>query len=84
MSLEDILNKIAKENNAVLLKVNKEDLEESISGLQQLFPIINNRVIIGNGNNRKQAAKDSEELKKHFDTAITSMMMLLANMEVEE
>jgi len=83
VSIEKILNKIAKENNAVLLKVKKEDLEDSISGLQQLFPLINRQVIIGNGTNHKQAAKDSAELKKHFDTAITSMMMLLANMEVE-
>lgn len=84
MSIEEILNKIAKENDAVLLKVKKEDLEDSIAGLQQLFPIINQRVIIGNENNHKQAEKDSAELKKHFDTAITAMMMLLANTEVEE
>ena len=36
------------------------------------------QVIRGNGGNARQAAIDSAEIAKHFDTAIASMTMLLA------
>lgn len=34
--------------------------------------------MIGNGSNKEQGRKDAEELGKHFDTAIDSMIILLA------
>lgn len=34
--------------------------------------------MIGNGSNKEQGRKDAEGLGKHFDTAIDSMIILLA------
>lgn len=65
----------------VVLKVSKEDLEESLAGLSQLKPILQMNVVIGNGKNTRQAAKDKAEIGKHFDTAITAMTMLLGQMK---
>lgn len=65
----------------VVLKVSKEDLEDSLAGLSQLKPILQRNVIIANGKNRKQGEIDSAELGKHFDTAITAMTMMLGQME---
>ncbi len=65
----------------VVLKVSKEDLEDSLAGLSQLKPILQRNVIAANGKNRKQGAIDSAELGKHFDTAITAMTMMLGQME---
>ena len=50
----------------IKIAVSKEDLEESIS----------------NGNNKHQAAVDSAQIKKHFDTAIDAMTMLLSGFDV--
>ena len=59
----------------------KEELEDSIAGLSQLKPILKANVIKANGKNKIQAQKDSIEVGKHFDTAITVMTMLLAGFE---
>lgn len=58
--------------------VKQEDLENSIAGLTQLKPILQMQVIRSNGKNKIQAAIDSAELGKHFDTAIDAMTMLLS------
>ena len=65
----------------VKIGVNQENLEDSIAGLQQLKPILQMQVIRGNGGNARQAAIDSAEIAKHFDTAITAMTMLLTGFE---
>lgn len=65
-------------NGLVKIGVSQEDLEDSISGLRELKPILQAQVIKSNGVNKRQAAIDSRELGRHFDTAITAMMMLLA------
>ncbi len=70
--VENIGNGLAK------VGVSQEDLEESISGLRQLKPILQKQVMIGNGRNTKQGLKDATELGKHFDTAIDAMCMLLS------
>lgn len=65
-----------------VLKISKEDLEEAIPGLESLKPILQRQVKIGNGKDRKQGEIDAAELGKHFDTAINSMVTILAWMEV--
>lgn len=65
-----------------VLKISKEDLEEAIPGLESLKPILQKQVRIGNGKDRKQGEIDAAELGKHFDTAINSMVTILAWMEV--
>ena len=69
------------ENGLVMIGFAKEELEDSIAGLSQLKPILQANVIKANGKNKIQAQKDSIELGKHFDTAITVMTMLLAGFE---
>lgn len=68
-------------NGYVKIGVSQEDLEDSIAGLSQLKPILQAQVIKSNGSNGRQAAIDCAELGKHFDTAIDSMTMLLAEFE---
>jgi len=65
-------------NGFVKIGVKQEDLEDSINGLQQLKPILQQQVKIGNGKNIRQGIVDANELGKHFDTAIDAMTMLLA------
>ena len=69
------------ENGLVMIGLTKEELEDSIAGLTQLKPVLQANVIKANGKNKIQAQKDSIELGKHFDTAITVMTMLLAGFE---
>lgn len=66
--------------NSGLIKVgvSQEDLEESIAGLRELKPILQQQVMNGNGCDTKQGLKDAAELGKHFDTAIDAMCMLLS------
>ncbi len=64
-------------NGYVKIGVKQEDLEDSIDGLEHLRPILQHQVILLNGKDVKQAQIDAMELGKHFDTAITSMKMLL-------
>lgn len=61
----------------IKIAVSKEDLEESISGLSQLKPILQAIVIKSNGNNKHQAAVDSAQIKK-----IDAMTMLLSGFDV--
>lgn len=65
-----------------VLKISKEDLEEAIPGLESLKAILQKQVRIGNGKNIKQGEIDAAELGKHFDTAINSMVTILAWIEV--
>lgn len=65
------------ENGYIKIGVKQEDLEDGIAGLTQLKPILQAQVIKGNGADKRQAAIDSAELGKHFDTAIDAMTMLL-------
>ncbi len=60
----------------IKIAVSKEDLEESISGLSQLKPILQAIVIKSNGNNKHQAAVDSAQIKK-----IDAMTMLLSGFD---
>lgn len=64
-----------------ILKISKDDLEEAIPGLESLKSILQKQAIIGNGKNIKQGQIDAAELGKHFDTAINSMVTILAWME---
>lgn len=65
----------------IKISLKKEDLEESINGLSQLKPILQAIVIKSNGTNMRQAAVDSAQIKKHFDTAIDAMTMLLSGFD---
>ncbi|MCR1842776.1 toxin PIN [Murimonas intestini] len=62
----------------VKIGVKQEELEESITGLQQLKPILQKQVFAGNGRNVRQGEEDAKELGKHFDTAIEAMTILLS------
>lgn len=66
----------------VVLKLSKEDLENSISGLSGLKPMLQKKYLQANIDG--QGKKDAEELGKHFDTAINSMITLLSYMEIKE
>lgn len=68
-------------NGYIKIAVNQEDLEESLSALSQLKPILQAQVIKSNGPNKRQAAIDVRQLGKHFDTAINAMTMLLSEFE---
>lgn len=69
------------EDKFVLLKVKVEDLEESISGLSALKPILQKQVMFANAGNIEQGKVDSMELGKHFDTAIKAMAILISAYE---
>lgn len=70
-------------NGFVMVGIKKEELEESIEGLSQLKPVLQEQVIKENGKNKKQALIDSKELGGHFDTAIMAMKVLLAGFDDE-
>lgn len=63
-------------NGLVKIGVKQEDLENSISGLTQLKPVL--QAVVSRQQDKKQAAIDVGELGKHFDTAIDAMTILLA------
>lgn len=67
----------------VKICVSEEELEDSIAGLSQLKPILQEQVMKGNGRNRQQGLFDAAELGKHFDTAIDAITMLLAGLKGE-
>ncbi len=67
-------------NGMKVIKLSEEELEESISGLTQLKPILQQMVLKGNGMNMAQGEKDSREIGQHIDTAINSMVTILAYM----
>lgn len=68
-------------NGYIKIAVNQEELEESISALNQLKPILQAQVIKSNGPNKRQAAIDARQLGKHFNTAINAMTILLSGFE---
>jgi len=63
-----------------VIKLSEEEVEESISGLTELKPILQQMVLKGNGRNMAQGVKDSREIGQHIDTAINSMVTILAYM----
>lgn len=63
-----------------VLKIKKEDLEEAIPGITALKPILQRQVLLSN-KDKKQGKFDAEQLGKHFDTAINSMITVLGYME---
>ena len=65
----------------VVIKISKEELEDSIAGLTELKPIIQRLVMQANGKNIKQGMQDVAEVGKHFDTAIETMTSVLAGIE---
>lgn len=67
-------------NSIKVIKLSEDELEESIAGLTQLKPILQQMVLKGNGRNMAQGAKDSREIGQHLDTAINSMVTILAYM----
>ena len=67
----------------VKICVSEEELEDSIAGLSQLKPILQEQVMKGNARNRQQGLFDAAELGKHFDTAIDAMTMLLVGFKEE-
>lgn len=62
-----------------MMKLGKEELVDSIAGLEQLKPILQQQLVKGNMHGKGDA--DADELGKHFDTAITSMTILVAGFE---
>jgi len=64
-------------NSIKVIKLSEDELEESISGLK---PILQQMVLKGNGMNMVQGAIDSREIGQHLDTAINSMVTILAYM----
>lgn len=70
------------EDQIVVLKISKEDLEEAIPAFTQLKPILQQQVRLANGKNKKQGEIDAQELGNHFETAINSMITVLEYMNV--
>lgn len=62
-------------NGMVKIGVTQEALEDSISGLTQLKPVL--QAVVARQQDKKQAAIDYAELGRHFDTAIDAMTILL-------
>ncbi len=62
-------------NGMVKIGVTQEALEDSISGLTQLKPVL--QAMVALQQDKKQAAIDYAELGRHFDTAIDAMIILL-------
>lgn len=73
ISIGNVLGVIRKKEIAI------KDLEDSIKGISQIKPILQEIVKKMNGKNTKQGIRDSEELGIHFDTALKSMKILLSN-----
>lgn len=66
----------------VLLGVRKDDLVEAVAGLNQLKPIIQKQLLLINDEGKGK--EDSEEVGKHFETAVTAMEMLLGQIQKAE
>ena len=64
-------------NGYIKIGVKQEELENAICGLEDLKPVLQAVVLKSNEKNRKQGLIDAADIGKHFDTAITSMKMLL-------
>ena len=68
----------------IISKISRDELEESLSGLTKLKPILQKQVFKGNGCDIEQAFLDARELGLHFDTAIEAMTVLLTGFEEGE
>lgn len=62
-----------------ILRMSKEQLENSIAGLSQIKPVLQQKCLDANMDG--QGKKDAAELGEHFDTAINAMITVLAFME---
>ncbi len=62
-----------------VMALNEEKLKESIDGLSQIKPILQNKCLQINLDG--QGEKDSEQLGEHFQTAIDAMFTVLAIMQ---
>jgi hypothetical protein len=62
-----------------IFKFSNESLGDAISGLSQLKPILQNRVLSANLDG--QGKEDCKEIGEHFDTAVNAMTTLLIHME---
>lgn len=70
---------IEKQNDKfVKIAVKRGDLEESISSLQELRPIMQELIIRGNERDKMTAMKDIADMNRHLDTAVDAMLILLA------
>lgn len=65
-----------------VFKFSKEGLEDSIAGLTQLKPVLQQQVKLIN-KDKEQGDKDAQEIGEHFTTAINAMATLLVYMESE-
>jgi hypothetical protein len=65
-----------------VLKISKEDLENSITGLSQIKPTLQQHCLIVNLDG--QGKEDAKELGDHFDTAIDAMITVLGFIENKE
>lgn len=65
-----------------VLKLSKEGLESSISGLSQIKPVLQKQCLKINLDG--QGKQDAKELGEHFDTAINAVITVLAFMEERE
>lgn len=64
-------------DHIVVLKITKEALEEAIPAMSQLKPVLQKQVLLINGKNKVQGETDAQELGKHFEVAINSMITIL-------
>lgn len=62
-----------------VLKFDKDSLESSIDGLSQIKPVLQKQCLLANLDG--QGKEDAKELGEHFETAINSMVTLLALLE---
>lgn len=65
-----------------VLKIKKEDLENSIVGLSGIKPILQKHCLTSNLDG--QGVQDAKELGEHFETAINSMITILGWMESKQ
>lgn len=65
-----------------VFKFSQEGLKDSIAGLTQLKPVLQQQVKICN-RDKKQGDIDAKEIGEHFTTAINAMATLLVYMESE-
>ncbi|GEP65773.1 hypothetical protein CBE01nite_35410 [Clostridium beijerinckii] len=62
-----------------VLKLDKESLENSIAGLSQIKPVLQNQCLAVNLDGKGK--EDAKELGEHFETAINAMITVLGLME---
>jgi hypothetical protein len=65
-----------------VLKLSKEGLENSIAGLSQIKPMLQQQCLVANLDG--QGKEDAKELGEHFETAINAMITVLGFMESKD